>query len=80
MIVVDKKTIVFFLNAIYNEGKQILREEVFLVGNIEIKKQQFEYLKDAYKIFRQSDLVKFWLFAKHHCIVELLSPIEAGDS
>lgn len=32
------------------------------------QKKQFEALKSAYRLFGQGDLMKFWLFEKHHCI------------
>ena len=35
---------------------------------IEVMKKKFQTLKDAYELFGQGDLMKFWLFEDHHCI------------
>lgn len=37
-------------------------------SDLEFKKGQYEALKVAYRLFGQGDLMKFWLFEKHHCI------------
>ena len=34
----------------------------------EVKKEQYEALKAAYKLFGQGDLMKFWLFEEHRLI------------
>ena len=37
-------------------------------SDLEFKKFQYEALKNAYRLFGQGDLMKFWLFEEHRCI------------
>lgn len=35
--------------------------------DLEIKREQYESLKAAYRLFGHGDLMKFWMFEEHRC-------------